>query len=481
MTPPNDAPFGNEPTTAPFAAPAPPVSGSGVLQSQPDPPRSKKPLMAVIAVIVLAAAGVGVFLATRSDDKPTKTSASTLVRYNHDKSRVEVIDENGDVADSFKTPDTSESDFVAGPAGRVVFDGTSNGEIQVLRISDGNVDRYEVPEELILNRAFIPDSTTLELFSPSGGDVVVIDLESGDMTSARDEVGDDDSIYFPARHFESGSTYNDAGGSRIQTLVVPSVGSDLWAVPGTVVALDGARSLAIDSDEDAATVGIYTRDEQVGSVEVDGSVRGGLLTGDTTALVVTTDGDILKVDVSDDAQTDADTVAGPLRGGVSLSGDRMLVVGDGTASYLVDAAGKTLAELEPVDDDDGNPQSVELGPAGFHPGASCFVAQPGTAPRPDGGEVTIRDLDTGDVLAELDSSGSVADNDGCVVVTPFDTTADAYFGGEVHEFDGYSNVLAVAPDLKHVVVSGKDGFALVDVESSEATDLDRYQYAYITD
>ena len=65
-------------------------------------------------------------------------------------------------------------------------------------------------------------------------------------------------------------------------------------------------------------------------------------------------------------------------------------------------------------------------------------------------------------------------------MTPFDATADVYFDGEVHEYDGYANVLAVSHDLDQVVVSGADGFALVAVASGDETDLDRYQYAFVT-
>ena len=68
----------------------------------------------------------------------------------------------------------------------------------------------------------------------------------------------------------------------------------------------------------------------------------------------------------------------------------------------------------------------------------------------------------------------------CVAVTPIDDSADAYFAGKVHEYDGYAQVFTVSPDLSQVVVSGKAGIALVDVESGDETDLNRYQYAYVT-
>jgi len=465
-----------------FPPPAAPVVHSTLLESPAVPPRSKKPLVAAIVVAVLLLAGIGVFIATRSDDEKSSTAtSSTLVRFNHDEEQLEVLDASGDVVDSFDVPDASEADFVSGLRGRVVFDASSNGEVVVMKVADGSVDRFDVPAELTLNRVLNADSTNLVLQSPAGGDVVVIDLESGDTTSALEEVGDGDSKFFPGRRFESGSTYSDVGGKTTQTLVVPNVGSDVWAVPGFVAALDGERVLTVEPDDDAATVSIYERDKKVGSVDVDGSVLGGLLTGDETAIVVTAEGDIVKVDVGSEDATDVGTLADPIRGSIVLRADRLLVVGDGTSSYLLDAAGKTLAEFEPVDDGDGDPQSVELGPSGFRPGAQCFAIQPGSEPRPDGGDVTLRDLDTGDVLTELDSSAAVVEGyPGCVAVTPFDATADVYFDGEVHEYDGYANVLAVSHDLDQVVVSGADGFALVAVASGDETDLDRYQYAFVT-
>jgi len=477
MTSSNDAP--NNP--AAFAPPAPPTSRSGALQPQPVPPRSKKPLVAAIGVVVLVAAGVGVFIATRSDDKKSSgAKPSTLVRYNHDEERLEVLDASGDVVDDFDVPDASESTFASGLPGRVVFDSSQNGEIVVMKVADGSVDRFDVPDELDLDRAFNPNATNIVLESLVGGDVVVIDLESGDVTSARDELGDDDAKYLPGRRFDSGSTYNDVGDGDPQTLVVPISGSALWVVPGFVVALDGERSLAFEPGDDATTVSIYTGDEKVGSVDVDGIAVGGLLTGDKTAVVVTDQGDVVKIDVSSEKVADAGSLDNSVSGAVVLRSDRLLVLGDGTSSFLLDQAGKSLAEFEPIDDGDGEPEAIGLGPGGFRPGAQCFATQPGSAARAEGGDVALRDLDTGDVLTELDSSASVIAGDTCVAVTPIDDSADAYFAGKVHEYDGYAQVFTVSPDLSQVVVSGKAGIALVDVESGDETDLNRYQYAYVT-
>jgi len=440
-----------------------------------------KPLAAAIAVVVLVAAGVGVFIATRSDDKKSSAATtSTLVRYNHDEERLEVLDASGDVVDDFDVPDASESTFASGLPGRVVFDSSQNGEIVVMKVADGSVDRFDVPDELDLDRTFNPDATNLVLESVAGGDVVVIDLESGDVTSARDEVGDDDAKYLPGRRFDSGSTFNYVGSSEPQTVVVPISGSALWLVPGFVVALDGERSLAVELDKDATIVSIYTGDEKIGSVDVDGTVIGGLLTGDNTALVVTDRGDLVKIDVGSDKVDDAGSLEGSIGRAVALRSDRLLVIGHGTSSYLLDRGGKTLAEFEPIDDGDGDPEAVELGPSGFRHGAACFATQPGSAARTDGGDVALRDLDTGDIITEFDSSAAVLAGDSCVAVTPFDDTADAYFAGKLREYDGYAQVFTVSPDLGQVIVSGKDGIALVDVESGDETDLDRYQYAFVT-
>ena len=99
----------------------------------------------------------------------------------------------------------------------------------------------------------------------------------------------------------------------------------------------------------------------------------------------------------------------------------------------------------------------------------------------DGGDVALRDSRTGKILAEFDGSAAVVDTpDGCTATSTFDDTADVALNGTMREFDGYANVLAVSPDLKQVIVSGEDGLALIDVASGDETELDRYQYAFVT-
>jgi len=475
MTPTNGP--GSDPTA--FPPPASPVEQPQVLQPPPQHLRSKKPLIAALAVIAILGAGVGVFIATRSDDKDSSAATdSPLVRYNYDDEELEVLDASGDVVDSFDVPGASDDPFVTGWAGRVIFTAASGDEVLAVKVADGSVDRFDVPDELSLDRTYIAGSTNLVLYSPTGGDVVVIDLETGDSTSALDELGDRDSKLTRARQFATGSTYTDVGGDEQQTLVVPIVGSELWAVPGFVVVLDGERSLAIAPDDESTTVSIYERDKDIGSVKVDGSVRGGVLTGDDSALVVTAEGDIVKIDIGAEEATVTDTLANPIQSALALTPKRIFVQGDESSSFLLDDAGKTIAEFEPVDDDDGDPQAIVA--FSFRAGAECFATQAGPEPGPDASAVVIRDLDSGDVLTELDSGAVVIGDHGCAAVTPYDSTADVYFDGEVHEFDGYFNVVTVSPDLTQVVVSGEDGSALIDVASGDETELDRFQYAFVT-
>jgi len=485
MTSPSDAvphAAANDSDPGAFPPPPAPFGHSSGLQPQPVPRRSKKPLVATIVVAVLVLAGVGVFIATRSDDDEPSSAvaASALVRVNYDDEQLEVLDTTGDVVDRIDIPDVSAANLVTGLPGRVIFDSSRDGEIVIVNVADGSTETYDVPEGLTLSRTLGPDSAHVVLDSVGGGDVVVIDLETGATTSAVEEVADSDSMFLLARAFATGTTYNDVGGTA-QSLVVPDVGSDLWLVPGFIIYLDGDRSIAVEPNDDASTVTIDARAKEIGSVDVDGQVRGGVLTGDDTALVVTAEGDIVKVDVGKGEVSVVDSFADPITYAIALSADRIFVAGDGSTSYLLDATGKTVAEFEAVEDDDGNKREVALGPNGARPSSRCFVTQAGPEPGPTAAAVALRDQRTGEILAEFDGSASVLDTpDGCTAVSAFDRAADIALDGDLREFDGYDTVLAVSSDLKRVVVHGEDGLALIDVASGDETDLDNDQYAFVT-
>jgi len=187
------------------------------------------------------------------------------------------------------------------------------------------------------------------------------------------------------------------------------------------------------------------------------------------------------LDVGDEDSSVVDSFADPITYAIALGADRIFVVGDESTSYLLDAAGKTVAEFEPVDDADGNTQEVALGPSGARPSAQCFVTQAGPEPGPTAAEVALRDLRTGEILAEFGGSASLVDTpDGCTAVSPFDNTADIALDGKLREFDGYANVLGVSPDLKQVLVQGEDGLALIDVVSGDEVELATDQYAFVT-
>ncbi|MCU1393334.1 MAG: hypothetical protein JWM34_1762 [Ilumatobacteraceae bacterium] len=454
--------------------PADPVVSGDTTDWPPKRPRPRLLVPLGIVAIILVA-GVIVFAATRGEDDTTSSSSSTLVRYDVNADKVDLLDADGKVTKTFDGPGDDNETMSAGPKGTVVFDGDKR--FAVMDITDGSVTSYDIPDGFTLDTRLEADTKRMEFVNGVGDDVLVIDIGSNEVTSARDVIGISDAGFVPGRAYDGAQTFFDATSDQPRTLVVPQTG-DMWIVPGNVLDVDGDRTLVASIGDTATTISVYDRDKKVDAASVDKKVLGGVLTGDHAALVIGLDGSMATVDVKGGTTKAAGSVTGDPGYVIPLTHDRLFVVGYQDTSYLIDGNGKTVASFAAADDGTGDPEAVALGIEGFLPGARCFLTRPGGGVTLNGA-VDVRTIADGKSVGQLSTTGVLAATpDGCSAVGLSGNSADVVLDGKAKDLGKDASVTALAPDLEHAVISGGDGFQLVDIGSGTTTDLDRGLYAF---
>ncbi|MCU1367252.1 MAG: hypothetical protein JWN39_2891, partial [Ilumatobacteraceae bacterium] len=327
------------------------------------------------------------------------------------------------------------------------------------------------------------DSTRLTFFDPVGGDVLIIDIGSSKLVSARDVVDDAAGEYASTRGFATAQAFTDVKSDPPHTLIVPNNGDDPWLVDGGVLDIDGNRSLAATFGSADSTVSIFDRDKQVDTASLDMAVIGGLLTGDHAATIVSADGKVSSVDMKGGMTKDITDLEVEPGFAIAMTHDRMFVAGHDDTSYLIDAAGTTVRSFDPAQDGDGNAEAVSFVANGYVPGARCFITQAGSG-IVRGGKIDVRTVVDGKSVAQLSTTGVLAVTpDGCTAIGLSGDSADLVLDGKEKDLGRDATVTALSPDLRQAVISGGNGFQLVDIASGRTTDLDRglYTYAVVAD
>jgi hypothetical protein len=167
-----------------------------------------------------------------------------------------------------------------------------------------------------------------------------------------------------------------------------------------------------------------------------------------------------------------------------VSTDRLLVgtPDEARPNRLVDTHGHVVATFQPV-----GGQAVWIGPQYRLAGAPCFITQAGVKLTVRGGDVSLRDAETGRVRAQLSGSSLIAPTpDGCTAVNDVGERAEAALDGKVHAFPPYWAVAAISPDLNFVVASGRPRAgdsterAVVDVKSGSRTPVPAGIYTWVS-
>jgi hypothetical protein len=130
---------------------------------------------------------------------------------------------------------------------------------------------------------------------------------------------------------------------------------------------------------------------------------------------------------------------------------------------------------------------VWLSANGAHPGASCFVTQAGNTPQFHGANAALRDLETGAVRSQFDSTAVLLPTpDGCSATSNLSVSAQVALDGTSHALPGYSGVQAVSPKLDEVIASGRpqggqSGWAAVPVAGGVPTSVPVGIYTWVPD
>ena len=318
--------------------------------------------------------------------------------------------------------------------------------------------------------------TYLALGSPTGGDVVLVDL----LTGATIDIGElvaDVSPTPPKMFVETlrvdheATMFAIADAASFQTIVVRP------GEPDVVFLADQPIAVGDELIATSQTVGLQA---EVRLVDLERSVEAsaptqipagaiGVMSGDTLTMV-SVDGGVFRIEPGDESASRLGAVA-VAAGGViqwvrpTLDGERLVVSGD-TFQAVVDLEGRTLF--------------------------TTTFAAPTVAPFPDptwsclpvggqGGYHSIIDLDTGEQLADLSGVDDVigTSDDGCTVL------ARRSAGAEVIGPDGSTDVgpfesAVLAPDGRSIVRNTSDGtreLVVIDDDLVAGTPIDLTSFA----
>lgn len=434
--------------------------------------------------VALAISLVACSTSTVPGSAPVRPGPAHLVGYDSKLHRIDVFDAHFKVVRHFAAPALPSPFPQVGPSGTFVF--SSTGGDAVVDLRSGRTVRFTLPgtDEA---QQYAPTDAKVLTFTDVDGRVSVLNVASGKVTDGRTLIRQPD-----ARFLGNGIAFPDAitfaalDNVQNTTLVVPFDGSAAYPVPGRVLSVDGDTALTADETSVHTTrIALWQHRSNRGSVTVASDVAGGLLTGSTTATLFTDDGRVLAIDLEHHTTRSLADLGGSGQFAVTISADRVLVGNpdDGTPSRLVDAHGHVVATFAPI-----GGHAVWLGP-GYRPiGSACFITQTTTKFVSRGGNVSLRDAETGRVRARLSGTAVLARTpDGCSAITSVSVHPQAALDGTLHSFPGVSAIQAIAPDLRHVVASGRpashdaSGFAVVDVRSDRHWPVPAGIYAWVSD
>ena len=323
--------------------------------------------------------------------------------------------------------------------------------------------------------------TYLALGSPTGGDVVLVELLTGAVVDIG-ELAADASPTTPKMFVETLRVDHDAtmfaiaDAASFQTIVVRPDQPDVVFLADQPIAV---------GDELVATSQTVGLQADVTLVDLERSVKAsvptqipaggiGVMSGDTLTMV-SVDGDVFRIEPGDDAANRLGAVAVPTGGVIqwvrpTLDGERLVVSGD-TFEAVVDLEGRTLFTTtfaSPV--------------ATPYPGPSWSCLPTGGA----GGYHSIIDLDTGEQLADLSGVDEVlgTSDDGCTllaqrsggaeVIGPDGSTVVGPFESGVLAPDGRS-LVRLAADGTRELVEIDDGLVLgTPIDLTSLADADAY-------
>jgi hypothetical protein len=334
------------------------------------------------------------------------------------------------------------------------------GRAAIIDVAEGTVQAPPLPDDARLAR--IPTSRLLALTAgpPSGGEATVLVPETSLDVAALAQLDQPLVLTEAVKSDPAGRLFALPDARSFQTVLVGSDRDAATLLPGLPIGVSERVAVTMQPAGRRAELRFFSHDgERLAAADVP-SAAVALLAADDHVILVTVDGDVLRVDTGDVEAKPVTTLE--LRGdvvtGATALDGRRLVIGADRGVAVLDDEGRLLSSVE-LDD------SLLRQPVTRHPSQRCVlvIAADGTA--------IMIDVESGDTLGMIDRVLSVggASLDGCTVsVVRTDDFALMREGVELR-VDRDEVVVAVAPDGDHVAVRDRAGRAwLRDLEAERA-------------
>jgi hypothetical protein len=413
------------------------------------------------ALAVLAVAAVVVLTVTGGDDDGDGTAASpgwnTIVEVNRASGDLVVLDADGE---ELATIDgEGRVTEVHARNDRLALVGA--GQV-VLRGLDPETDPTVVALDRATSIVRHPSNRSLTLVAAPdiGGEIVIVDGETGSVIELGASAGQTSPLLLPEslRLDRSGSRFAVGDGRNFQTIMIdadPEVEPGFF--PGVPMAVGAELVVTSTTVGRTAELGFFDVDgERLGLVTTDPPV-GGVLEDDHF-VYVTDDGTLFVASAADSSPTEIATLdIGDVTEVYAVFDGARLIVSSSSRHVVVGLDGNVFMNVDRTAD------SPLPGPP-WHTWR-CF-------PVP-GDDASIFDLDTGELLLELDDRPIAAvSTNGCGVHQHDDDLHTITSPAGSHAPRGAVRSVVLAPDGSAAIVVATDGNAeLVDLDDSRRLDL----------
>jgi hypothetical protein len=421
---------------------------------------------AVLALLAVAAVAVFTIIDgdDEGDDTATAPSWDTIVEVDRISGDLVVLDADGEEIDSVDGEGRVADVYGRGDrlalvgAGQVVLRDLDPGSEPTVIALDRSTSVVRHPSNRSLTLVVAPDV---------GGEIVIIDGHAGTVTELGASAGQSNPLLLPdsLRIDRSGTRFAVGDGRNFQTIMIDADatnenGTEPGFFPGVPMAVGDGVVVTSTIVGRTAELGFFDDDgDRLGLVTTEPPLAG--LLADDRFVYVTEQGSILAVSPGESSPTEVSVLdIGTVTAVYPVLDGARLLVSSSSRHVVVGLDGEVLVDVERNTD----AGSDALSSTPWHTWRCLALT---------GGAAAIHDLDSGEVLLELDDRPIAAvSTDGCGVHQHDD---DAHtISSPTGTFTPRVTVRSVvlAPDGSAAIVVADDGSAeLVDLEDSRRLDL----------
>ena len=411
---------------------------------------ARRMLVSTISVVLLIAAGVLVWRATRDDSAAATPQAGEWDEVVFvDRANGAVTSVTRDGSERGTAPATARALEVHSEGSRVAL--VEAGQIVLTDLGAQAPDIVTIEPNSVVSRLPIADALWLAVSKPTGGNLLLIDGLMGtsyDFAALAEQQASPRFFLETLRFDSTGRRFAVADATTFQTVVIdtdadPPVATMFAAQPLT---LDNEHVVTSQVVGQQADLTLYDYERAKLATVTDGLAAGGALDGDDV-VVVSIDGAVSRFGPGDESAERVGATAVPAGATISppihpsASGTRLVVFG-GVFEAVLDHEGRTIFTTT---------FTAEVEEPRIEPGWTCL---------PVGGGSTYHsliELESGEQIADLTGLGVTGVSaDGCIVLGSRAGAAEVVGdGGSVSL--GRVRSAALAPDGKAVVVQTTTG------------------------